>query len=713
MDTGDLSTESAALVAIGAALQPGGDLQIYGCDVGQGAAGDAFLQQLSQATGGANIAASSNSVGSAAEGGSWALNVDVGTADVASPFTATASAAYPDLLSLTANQIVFTASNGQSGSADTGNRVEQFGVSGSTVIGGSTIDLADGSQSIDSGVNYSSSGVAVDTALNEYFVAVDNPTTHTETIQKGSLTGAGGLSTFYTVPFPNFAAYNGTTIPVVAALSGLALDAQNQELYFAQDAEDINGNPVAADTGIYKVSLSGGAPTLVTSTTAGLTNPSYLALDTTANLLFFDDVLVGGGFPPVNNLDEVNLTTGAVTVLKSFSSSDPNFLLAGMAINTSNNTLYLATANYGANTSASNAILSIPFSVTGSGSSAQASLGSVTTLYSGAGADQPTDIVIDPAHGIFYTTGEDSGNYAGVFEGNLSGGTSLTEVLSMTTVVGSTAASGTNAPQLVLLLQPDVTAGGAATAISGGAAVRADSGVTVSDSDGQLLVNATVAIAAGASSGDTLAFNNGNAFTFTDGRQITGSFSGSTLTLSGNATVADYQQALDAVTFGTTSASTATRTLDWSVSDGAVASAIANSTAQVVVPPPVVMTTGGAVTFTGGGAAKALDSDLTVIDPSSTTLASATVSIGGFVSGDTLNFTNQSGITGSYDSATGGLTLNGTATIAAYQAALEFDHLQLQPDRRRSDRRRYAHHPHHRLGGERWDVDFDDGDQHA
>ncbi|MGB7099405.1 MAG: DUF4347 domain-containing protein, partial [Xanthobacteraceae bacterium] len=132
LDGADLSTYTAELAKIGAALAPSGDLQLYACDVGQGAAGDAFLQQLSQATGGANIAAASHLVGSAAEGGSWDLNVDVGTADVASPFTAAAVSAYPDVMSLTNNQIVFTTWNGTTGPEGAGNRVEQFGVSGSS-----------------------------------------------------------------------------------------------------------------------------------------------------------------------------------------------------------------------------------------------------------------------------------------------------------------------------------------------------------------------------------------------------------------------------------------------------------------------------------------------------------------------------------------------------------------------------------------------------
>jgi hypothetical protein len=53
-------------------------------------------------------------------------------------------------------------------------------------------------------------------------------------------------------------------------------------------------------------------------------------------------------------------------------------------------------------------------------------------------------------------------------------------------------------------------------------------------------------------------------------------------------------------------------------------------------------------------------------------LAGATVRIrSGFTSGDTLSVTSQRGITGTYDSGTGVLTLTGNATTSDYQAALE------------------------------------------
>ena len=65
----------------------------------------------------------------------------------------------------------------------------------------------------------------------------------------------------------------------------------------------------------------------------------------------------------------------------------------------------------------------------------------------------------------------------------------------------------------------------------------------------------------------------------------------------------------------------------------------------------------------GGGAAVAIASTLTLADADSSTIATAQVKIGGgFLAGDSLNFTNQSGITGSYNASTGVLTLTGAAS---------------------------------------------------
>jgi CSLREA domain-containing protein len=88
--------------------------------------------------------------------------------------------------------------------------------------------------------------------------------------------------------------------------------------------------------------------------------------------------------------------------------------------------------------------------------------------------------------------------------------------------------------------------------------------------------------------------------------------------------------------------------------------------------PPVVTTTGSALAYTEGQGAVVVDPDLTITDPDSPNMSGGFVSItASFQSAeDSLGFTNQNGISGSYDSGTGVLTLSGTATLAHYRTAL-------------------------------------------
>jgi hypothetical protein len=123
--------------------------------------------------------------------------------------------------------------------------------------------------------------------------------------------------------------------------------------------------------------------------------------------------------------------------------------------------------------------------------------------------------------------------------------------------------------------------------------------------------------------------------------------------------------------------STATRTVSYQADDGAAANHASNVvTASVTVTAvndaPVLNAAAGSLGYTENQAATAIDALLTVTDADSASLAGATVSISGnFSPGqDVLGFTGQNGITGSYNSATGVLTLNGTSSVANYQAAL-------------------------------------------
>jgi VCBS repeat-containing protein len=89
-------------------------------------------------------------------------------------------------------------------------------------------------------------------------------------------------------------------------------------------------------------------------------------------------------------------------------------------------------------------------------------------------------------------------------------------------------------------------------------------------------------------------------------------------------------------------------------------------------PPVLAGIETSALSYDAGDPAVAVSSSLTASDPDDSSLAGATVAItSGFVTGeDVLSFTNQNGITGSYNASTGVLTLSGTDTVAHYQAAL-------------------------------------------
>nr|WP_307188758.1 DUF4347 domain-containing protein [Massilia sp. PDC64] len=75
---GVLAHYGSTLATIGRSLSAAGDILLYGCEVGQGDAGAAFLEQLSDYTG-CDVAASTGLTGAAALGGDWDLDAHVGT----------------------------------------------------------------------------------------------------------------------------------------------------------------------------------------------------------------------------------------------------------------------------------------------------------------------------------------------------------------------------------------------------------------------------------------------------------------------------------------------------------------------------------------------------------------------------------------------------------------------------------------------------------
>ena len=220
--------------------------------------------------------------------------------------------------------------------------------------------------------------------------------------------------------------------------------------------------------------------------------------------------------------------------------------------------------------------------------------------------------------------------------------------------------------------RPVVTAGAALAYTENAAATAIDGTVTVNDADDTQITAATATITAGLTTGDLLAVTTQNG--------ISGTYSAGVLTLSGTATLANYQTALRSVTYQSSSedptATTGSRTVTWVVTDansdlaGAQASVAVTST--ITIAPsndkPVV-TAGATLAYTENAAAAAIDGTITVNDADDTQITGATATISaGLTAGDLMAVTTQNGISGTFSA--GVLTLTGTTTLANYQAAL-------------------------------------------
>ena len=161
------------------------------------------------------------------------------------------------------------------------------------------------------------------------------------------------------------------------------------------------------------------------------------------------------------------------------------------------------------------------------------------------------------------------------------------------------------------------------------------------------------------------------------------------LTLTGAASRADYQTALQQIMFNTTDPSTETRIIDVVVNDGTAASNIAHAIVEVVefnanaptvdLDASTLPGTSYHTTFTENGTPVAIaDTDTLIGDPDiGSTIASATITLtnpqaGDLLTADPVALPLPGGITASaYNPVTGTLTLSGVASFADYETALE------------------------------------------
>ncbi len=97
LNSATLASYGAQFQAWGAQLTADADILLYGCDIGAGEKGRAFLQQMASLTG-ADVAASSDATGAASLGGNWRLETRTGAIEAGIILAQSAQDAYEHLL---------------------------------------------------------------------------------------------------------------------------------------------------------------------------------------------------------------------------------------------------------------------------------------------------------------------------------------------------------------------------------------------------------------------------------------------------------------------------------------------------------------------------------------------------------------------------------------------------------------------------------------
>ncbi|WP_374158853.1 hypothetical protein ACEWX3_05160 [Mycobacterium sp. G7A2] len=222
----------------------------------------------------------------------------------------------------------------------------------------------------------------------------------------------------------------------------------------------------------------------------------------------------------------------------------------------------------------------------------------------------------------------------------------------------------------VIGLPPGILTVGTPIFTLGKSPVKVFSSVTITDLDSDELSEATVKILTAGKGSDVLGY------VAPDGNPITATWDAATrtLTLSGAATVDQYEQALKAVTFSTTEGGLPRGLSVALVDDAGVASLVPGAAVVTVVGlPPGILTVGTPI-FTLGKSPVKVFSSVTITDADSDELSEATVKILTAGKGsDVLDYVAPDGnpITASWDAATRTLTLSGAATVDQYEQALK------------------------------------------
>ena len=551
--TGDvLMARSGDISGWHANLTAGADILIYGCDVAQGSVGQQFVQSFAKVTG-ADVAASTDATGGASKGGNWTLETATGPIEAVTVLTAEGVADYQSLLAVPSvtgiqRQTPSTATS----SADT----VTFRVTFSEAVqnvDGTDFTFAPGS------VNGATIQLVTPVAGSngtQYDVLVGNVVTANGTVNldvrsdnniqslssdhSALASASSGVDETYTLSHSfapsvvavstdsGFSATDGNTNDKTLTITGTAVAGTSIQVFLNGS---VIGTAATGSTGSWSLDYTGktlldgsysitATATDVSGNTSGVSSAYSLVVDTVAPIV--TQAVVNGSQLILTYSDTSKLDATNIPVASMFA----------VAVNGTADTVTGVSVNDAARTVT--LTLAIP----------AASGQSVTVTY--------TDPAGDTSNAIQDLAGNDAATSTpSVF--NITGYT--TPVI--TGVSGSTWFSlGSTAATTVLSSSP-----------------------ILMDLTKTTLQSADITIT-GYQAGDILSVG-----TLPVGITTTGfSLTGHDLKLTGTGTLADYQAALEQITFSTTALNYSDRTISFKVNDGADSTTTASRTMHVMQP---------------------------------------------------------------------------------------------------------------------------------
>lgn len=729
--TGDNLNEHAdTLARIGAALTEEGDWLVYGCNVGSDTAGVDLVGRLAQASG-ADVAASKDVTGAVGLGGDWVLEHSDGHVEssalmitgfqgaLVAPADQNFDALSPqestrqDNPSITLDGVIYSTNStndairvdtvdaitGMLPTLGTGNaigsawygtntgtyfqfasennannfklnslRAEVWGGTSGTAEVYTVTGYNNGSQTVSATVTFTADGIY---GVGNSAIVYDRQTTGAEESSSGNTANAGLLT--FGSNWDNIDQVRFTT-------------ADGKILAISMDQIDFSEPTPPAPT--------------VSSVTSSTANGSYNAGDVISIQVTFSEsvtVNTGGGNPALTL--ETGTTDRTVNYVSGSGSTTLTFNYTVQAGDTSADLDYTSTTalalNGGTITATSGgavAVLTLPSPGAANSLGANKALVIDTTAPAAPSTPNLTAGTDTGSSSTDDLTNDTTPTFLGTAEANatvtLYDTDGVTEIATTTAngsgnwlVTSSALSAGTHT-----VTAKATDAAGNVSVASAGLSLTIDTAVPTlngaapdaSPADGDtnvalgsdIVIDFTENVAFGASGTITVRADGSDVGTFTvTGGSATGAF--------GTATVSG-----DKLTINPAADLTPGKTYSVQFTAGALVdvagnelAAIANDTAYnfSTVPPndrPSV-TAGGTLAYTENASAAAIDGALTLSDTENDAITSATVSVSsGFALGDTLGFVNQNGITGSYNTGTGVLTLSGSATAANYQAAL-------------------------------------------